>query len=87
MSQPKPESRRRSGGRAVVVAAVLLLALPVLYFLSIGPAAWLVVNGYLPDAVDDALDAFYIPIAWLVDHSEFCRNVIAAYMSLWIDLP
>jgi len=39
--------------------ALFILIVPVLYVLSIGPAAWLMVNGYINDGT---LHALYDPL-------------------------
>jgi hypothetical protein len=65
----------------VFVALTALLLLPVLYILSIGPAAWLMQNGYLSLS---AFDTCYTPAAIAADIFDL-RTWLGWYASLWID--
>jgi hypothetical protein len=58
-----------SGIGPVLVAAVILVALPMLYVLSIGPMAWLDSKGLLSESAHPVLEYFYFPLA-LAANSE-----------------
>ena len=83
MSEPQPVTRRRSGGRAVVVAAGLLLALPVLYVLSIGPAVWIHQNGNLSADTKAAIETAYAPLEGLANAFEPIEDALDWYVEFW----
>jgi len=57
-SHDTPKNRSRSGP----IAALILVAVLVLYPLSIGPAAWAVEQKLIPQRVE----VFYEPLGWLI---------------------
>ena len=73
---------KRPEGRAAVVLVLvaLLIALPMLYILSSGPAILLVDTGLVPMAV---VRVVYAPIGWLEHNSPACREFIQWYVGLW----
>lgn len=76
-----PADKQSSRAAPVVAGAVLLLILlPVLYVLSIGPAVWLIDQGYVSDA--SAL-WFYAPLGALAERSEFLSVCLFRYMELF----
>ena len=80
MKKDEPRGKRS----AIVVAVIAMTFLPVLYVLSIGPAAWLERNGYLEDStLHDIVTIFYFPIAWLYDQSATFATLLDAYMNFW----
>jgi hypothetical protein len=70
---------RQSNIGAWVAAVSLLLALPALYVLSIGPAAAFYEDHDPPAAVI----AFYSPLIWLMNTSEIAGQVFEWYIELW----
>jgi hypothetical protein len=64
-----------------------LIALPILYVLSIGPAVYLQLA--IPLSMDSplfrAMNAFYSPLAPLHDHAPF-RDPFQAYLLWWMQL-
>jgi hypothetical protein len=79
-SSEPPESRR---GLAWVMA--LLVALPLLYFLSTGPVVLIFVktNGFGGMVSFDFVKEFYRPIIWLDEHT-FLQDAIESYVNLWV---
>lgn len=75
-----PESSSRSGAGLALVVAVLLVLLPVLYVLSIGPADYLVRSDYL-DA--ETSRAFYGPLVWLYNSYEPIQPLLEWYLEWW----
>ena len=73
---PRPRSERRS-----IWPAVVLVLLPVLYVLSIGPAGRFVIKpGY------DASPAWYrayAPILWATDRLKPLNEGLQGYLRLW----
>lgn len=63
----------------------LLLLVPVLYVLSIGPVAWTIVHwhGAVPDRVTKAVDFVYTPVGWLHDSTPL-KKPLEQYVDLWI---
>ncbi len=72
---------RRSSLLAICVA--LLLLAPILYVLSIGPAAWLGARGYIRTDGDAPASRVYLPLAMIANKSELCGDVLVGYMQLW----
>ena len=81
----KEPAKKREGAplliSAAISAAIGLPLMPILYVLSIGPALWLFLHGYLV-GLNPLLWSFYAPL------SELRRNGIFAaffdwYISLW----
>ena len=68
-------------GRLLNIVAVCVAALPVLYFLSFGPAVHLAAKGTLSYLF---IDIFYRPFFDLYEHAPASRPVIEWYMGLWI---
>jgi 4-hydroxybenzoate polyprenyltransferase len=79
MSSP-PRTERREAGIVIIVALLLIVLLPALYVLSIGPMFWFY-QGPLPDA----WMAFYAPLIWLDDQVPLCRRFFEWYVDLWVD--
>ena len=86
MAKPRPEGVKSSGGRAIAAVVIAVIGLPIVYVLSVGPAAWLSVNNYLSPQMEHMLEAFYFPLAWAVNNSEWASSVMIAYMSLWVEM-
>lgn len=62
--------------------AVVLAVLAVLYPISAGPLAWLIVHGYLRN---DPFYEFYSPLSWLWTYGpEPFRSVYRWYFGLWV---
>lgn len=66
-------------GVAAAVVLVLFLLLPLIYFLSLGPAIVMVDGGYLDL---DTAQAIYKPLEWLADNSPL-GPFIEWYADLW----
>jgi hypothetical protein len=78
MDSPSP--RKRTG---VAIAVLIVVLLPILYVLSIGPAVM-----FFEDAspeVQHAVEVFYYPVAWLYENTPL-RGPLEAYVDFWIDL-
>ena len=70
---------RRFPALAAVLCVVVLL-LPVVYVLSIGPAFWLMEHGYASSSV---WEYTYYPVFWLSSKSELGRRLLEWYINLW----
>jgi hypothetical protein len=75
----KETIERRKGSHAGAMLAVVLL-LPVLYVLSIGPAARLVFRGYMQP---ETVKAIYAPVQWLADQNHAVNFTLTWYVNLW----
>ena len=72
------DHRRIHGG--IVAAALLILSLPMLYFLSVGPVyAW-----YLGREMPSAIYSLYAPLTWLVNHFKPANDVLDWYLGFWL---
>lgn len=69
---------------ATILLAILLFLLPVLYFLSFGPAMWLVNKGYASTGPDSWVYTLYWPIEELCSAIPVLNDVKHWYLLLWI---
>jgi hypothetical protein len=67
------------GGAVVAVAALVIIGLPFLYVLSLGPVLWLFEGGQN----DHFLEIVYAPLVWLYDNVESTRPAFEWYLELW----
>lgn len=74
-----PTEQREQGGTGVVVFGVALGLLPLLYVLSFGPAAWLVVNDYLSQ---EAFGMVYFLLIFVGCHSTLVAAALEWYAHL-----
>ncbi len=72
------ERSRKSNSAAI--AAIVLLLLPLLYVLSLGPAVMIYVGSGVGG---DFLDVFYYPLEWLRDNTPL-EKPLEWYVDLWI---
>lgn len=64
----------------------ILVALFVLYVLSIGPAIWLVVNLMKnPEPGFNVIEAVYSPLDWIFPDSGPTADLFNRYVDLWLD--
>ena len=75
-----PDKRRSRSGPALVLVIVLLL--PVLYVLSIGPATVVIVATGENDELIAVARTVYYPVIWLHDHTPLA-DPIEWYVELW----
>jgi hypothetical protein len=62
----------------------LLIGLPVLYELSIGPAVWLNNHGKIPHSCQSAFSIYVIPTNYVYDRSpKPVQRVLHQYVLLW----
>jgi len=64
------------------LAAALWLSLPILYLLSLGPAAYLVGRGWA-DAAD--VDPYYAPIFFVYEHPSVNGSVVAHLLGTYVN--
>ena len=75
------EDREQDGrGAGCFIIGVVLILLPVLYVLGIGPANWLV--GHYP-ATRGPLSVIYTPVGIVAENCEPIANALEWYMDLW----
>jgi hypothetical protein len=80
----RPTKRERASGAALVaVLFVVLFLLPVLYVLSIGPAAWLVNTGRLNFDEGSVTVRFYTPLLLAAECCPPVDDSLQWYVSLW----
>ena len=77
MSHGDDGERHRSGSFTLG----LVLLIPVLYVLSVGPAAVIAVRAD-SHAVYKAIEVFYAPLIWLHDHT-FLKHPLEKYTDFW----
>ena len=77
------DKRRSRSGPALVLVIVLLL--PVLYVLSIGPAALVIQATGQNDELIAVVEVVYYPVMWLQEHTPLA-DPIGWYVELWEDL-
>ena len=77
--EPKP------GGRSHLLAsaAVLAIVIPILYVLSMGPAALLIKKtGGLSSPYIPVIEHIYAPLGWLYDHCTSFKSFLDGYWRL-----
>lgn len=75
--------KRGSGAVAIVLVAVLIL-LPILYVLSVGPVAWLDSNDSLNEPMHSVAVIVYFPLSWAVNNGvPIVGPALAAYVEWW----
>jgi hypothetical protein len=67
-------------GAGCVLALGLLLILPVLYVLGLGPATWL---GEHYEGTRDSIVVFYMPLSFLVESCEPIEIALDWYVDFW----
>ena len=75
-------AHKRSSFWTWIVGTLLTL---VLYVLSIGPTAWLVVKSESAELAS-AWDLTYRPVTWGGGKSEAVGSVLWWYLALWVDV-
>ena len=73
----------RSSGSIAVVAVLVLLFLPVLYVLSIGPAVFMYDRHMLSPSVASTLETIYSPLEWASNQSKAIEYPLNSYIQLW----
>jgi hypothetical protein len=75
---------KRGGGAVAVMALVaVLVLLPLLYVLSIGPVAYLSERGLIEYRAGSPIVLFYVPLFWATRQSELFHDVLTWYIELW----
>ena len=79
------EDKTKRGGAAVVFAlAVVLLVLPLVYVLSIGPVARMLDERWIPQSWGPTLEFAYAPVVWTADSSPAAESIFTGYMEVWV---
>jgi hypothetical protein len=74
-------SSRSSAAPVIAVAfIVLLLVLPALYVLSIGPAIWLVNHGYVDENIAETV---YLPLLAAVEKFTWLERLLEPWVQLF----
>lgn len=70
--------------RSNVPWIVCCVVLPILYVLSIGPAAWFYHAVEPPAPVGDFLVSVYSPLEWVCEQTEPLSRLFDWYVGLWM---
>ena len=76
----KDGDKKSSTPVVIILVVCVVVLLPFLYVLSIGPAYWLFANGYVSG---EAFMDIYAPLGFLQQKSEWLRVIIKWYVSLF----
>jgi hypothetical protein len=71
---------RKSAASVAVALMILVILLPILYVLSIGPAAWLVRHNYLNE---DIAVIVYFPVIAAAEKFEWFSFVLKPWVELF----
>jgi hypothetical protein len=74
----------RSKSPTGLIVALFVLAVPVLYVLSIGPVAYLSSSGTIRYDRRDAAEGFYAPLFWASENCEPFDHALERYIQLWV---
>jgi hypothetical protein len=76
--------RQSKSSPFAAILIVLLIALPTLYFLSVGPAVCLRDHGMINQGT---LLTVYAPVAWMDQNVPMFRQALESYVHLWASPP
>jgi hypothetical protein len=76
------QNRNAERGGGWIISAGIVMLLPVLYVLSIGPVVFLRDRCYLPGA--DSIMLVYYPLDWSASASPALTHLFNSYLELWI---
>ncbi|MBN8419383.1 MAG: hypothetical protein J0L73_10740 [Verrucomicrobia bacterium] len=79
MNDDTDNSRQTSNSSAITV---VVLALPLLYALSMGPVAFVFGRYHSLKSMEKAAQAFYAPMFWLHAHT-FLKEPLEYYLGWW----
>ena len=75
------KSKQVGSAGPALVAAAILVALPVLYVLSIGPVVWLDSKNQFSEPTRTVLECFYFPVGLAVESDvPFLGSALEAYV-------
>ena len=77
-------TKRSGGGACLAVIGTLLLLLPALYVLALGPLVMIHDRGWMADPVEDVVEMAYWPLEY-ASRNTFLREPLEWYVSLWED--
>jgi len=82
------EREKESGAARIMIFAVVgvLIALPVIYVLSTGPAMWLNNHRYI-SSDEGFVWEFYGPLRWVTSHCKPVNDFVLWYVNLFGLLP
>jgi hypothetical protein len=73
-------TKRGGGTLPVVILLVVLILLPMIYVLSVGPAVWMATSGRMNPRT---LEAVYWPLEWTANNVPVAGPAIVRYVELW----
>jgi hypothetical protein len=74
------DRERKKGLGCSIGLLIGIVSLPILYFLSYGPAVWLSYNDYVDNVW---LEVFYYPLALLKRNSDWFKELLRWYERFW----
>jgi hypothetical protein len=75
-------NRRERWAKWLLVATIF--GAPILYVLSVGPAAYMTTHGLASPELSQALTTFYSPLDWIMDHGPGpVSEALLWYASKW----
>jgi hypothetical protein len=78
---------QRASGLVTVVGIALLVLLPMLYVLAIGPLVWFADNGMISDGPMEVIAVIYWPLEKLAEKSPLVETPLMAYVDWWRSPP
>ena len=84
MTDPGDSSETSAPKHRVSFILIAAMLLPVLYVLSIGPAAWIFSKTGLfgSTAAQHFFNVFYAPLEWAYSHNDFAKSFLESYLAL-----
>ena len=83
MKEKEPDKSRAGSGCGVVAVLLILVCLPCIYVLAIGPLVPLADAGLLSDEVTTVLQYIYSPLRWVHERSSVVQSALDWYVGLW----
>ena len=75
------ENRERPKKKHTTLWVVLLVMLPVLYVLSVGPAVW--ITRGIPAHRLKSIDDFYQPVVWISARNQWFDDALEFHLNFW----
>ena len=83
MKDKEPHRHPAGSGCGAVAALLLLVCLPCIYVLAIGPLIAAQGAGLLSDEVTTVLATVYTPLRWVYESSTVVQSALDWYIGLW----
>ena len=82
-SRKVSDEPNNKAGKVWLYSLGLIVALPLLYVLSVGPAAVLIFRGFAPKSVESGLETLYMPLKPFAQATN-TEGLFQIYVEAWL---